>query len=81
MLTIIRGEEEEEIYEDDNEIINELNQIIAECQEELEAFKEEIESLTAANTELKEEVDVLTDQVVNHEEVWFKIGRTEMSKF
>ncbi|MCL4419386.1 hypothetical protein M1146_04765 [Patescibacteria group bacterium] len=28
--------------------------------------------MTAANTELKEEVDVLTDQVVNHEEVMTK---------
>jgi hypothetical protein len=46
-----------------------LNQLVAELQDELTAKIEEVEALTVSNNELKEEVDVFTEQVVNFEEV------------
>lgn len=50
-------------------VIDELNQLVQELQDELQAKIEEIEKLTGVNGELREEVDVFTEQVVNFEEV------------
>jgi uncharacterized coiled-coil DUF342 family protein len=50
-------------------VIEELDQLVQELQDELAGKIEEIEKLSAANDELKEEVDVFTEQVVNFEEV------------
>lgn len=66
------GEDEDEEYisygEEADEIIGELDTIIQGCQEDIAAQQEEIQALTSNNIELKEEVEILADQAVAHEE-------------